>query len=67
MKPKTASEMILAKYYVMHDEMSKTHCVFQESGGSDWSGLLVAEYKNKAAAEYICNELNSKSDLEVEE
>ena len=67
MEPKTASEMILAKYYVMHDEMSKTHCVFQESGGSDWYGLLVAEYTDRHAAEYICEQLNRLSALEASE
>ena len=67
MEPKTSSEMIFAKYFVMYDEMSKTYCVYQDNGGSDWYGVLMAEYKDKAAAEYICNELNSKADLEVEE
>ena len=54
------------KYYIEHDEMTNTYCVYQHPN-PDLFRLLVAEYTNKAAAEYICNELNNKADLEVEE
>lgn len=67
MKPKTASEMIFSKYFVVHDEMSNTYCVYQDNGGSDWHGLLVAEYKDRHAANYICEQLNRHAALEAEE
>jgi hypothetical protein len=67
MEPKTASEMIYAKYYMVHDEVSGSFCVYQESSGHDWSGLLVAEYTDRHAAEYICEQLNRLSALEAPE
>ena len=66
MEPKTASEMIFAKYYIEHDEILNTYCVYQHPN-FDTFRLRMVEYTDKAAAEYICNELNNKADLEVEE
>lgn len=64
---KTASEMIFSKYYVMQDEMTKGFGVYQDIGGKDWHGILVAEYTDRHAAEYICEQLNRHAALEVPE
>jgi hypothetical protein len=55
------------RYYVMHDKVSNTHSVYQNVGGKDWHGLLVAEYTDQFAAEYICEQLNQLVALEASE
>jgi hypothetical protein len=52
---------------MVHDEMSGSFCVYQESSGHDWSGLLIAEYTDRHAAEYVCEQLNRLSALEAPE
>lgn len=66
MEPKTASEMIFAKYYIEHDEMTNTYSVYQHPN-PDLFRLLVAEYTDRHAAEYICEQLNRYSTLELPE
>ena len=66
MEPKTASEMIFAKYYIEHDEILNTYCVYQHPN-FDTFRLRVAEYTDRHAAEYICEQLNRCSTLEVPE
>ena len=55
------------KYHVMYDEASKTHCVYKDTGGKDWYGLLIAEYVDKFAAEFMCEMLNRNAALETKE
>lgn len=55
------------KYYTMYDEMSGAYCVIQESNGKNFHGVLVAEYTDRHAAEYICEQLNLKAALEAPE
>ena len=55
------------KYHVMYDEVSKTHCVYKDTGGKDWYGLLIAEYVDKFAAEFMCEMLNQNEVLETKE
>ena len=52
------------KYHVIYDKASNTHCVYKDKRG-DWYGLLIAEYVDKFAAEFVCEMLNQNEVLEA--
>lgn len=56
-------------YTVRHDSVSRTFSVYQTCHGTDYAGLLdgilIAEYVDEHAANYICTQLNKLSPLEV--
>ena len=52
------------KYHVIYDKAINTHCVYKDKRG-DWYGLLIAEYVDKFAAEFVCEMLNQNEVLEA--